>query len=224
MRTAASIIAVVALLVAPVQATLVLNDDFPVVPLLVAPGGTSSTITLSVAEDSSPTDNVTAFQVGLDIVPNGVTTGTLTFATPTTSAASPEPPNYIFTVTPNQGLNVQNPGAAGLELFVSDFNNPYTGGVDVTTAVNLFEITFAASLDASGLFDIVVRRGTTLWTDNQSPTQMSQYFTNVPDGSGGVVIGQISVSAIPEAGGFAALALVSAVVGAWRFVKRQFFQ
>ena len=158
--------------------------------------------------------------MALDIIPNGVTTGTLSVATPTTSATSPEPPSYVFAATPNQGLSVQNPGPSGIELFFSDINNPFTGGVDVTAAVDLVAIAFTASSDASGLFDIVARRGTTLWTDAQTPTQMSQFFSNVPNGSGGVVIGQVLVSAIPEAGAFATVGLV-ALVGVFGWAAKR---
>jgi hypothetical protein len=38
---------------------------------------------------------------------------------------------------------------------------------------------------------------------------------------GPTVIGQVNVAAIPEAGAFAGLALVSAVIGAWHFVRRR---
>ena len=50
---------------------------------------------------------------------------------------------------------------------------------------------------------------------------MERSFANPPDGSGFAIIGRVTVSAIPEASAFAALAFVSAVVGAWQVAKRK---
>jgi hypothetical protein len=49
------------------------------------------------------------------IVAGGVVTGTLTFATPTSSATATEAANYLFAAPmPNHGFNVAN---SGTELF-----------------------------------------------------------------------------------------------------------
>ena len=57
---------------------------------------------------------------------------------------------------------------------------------------------FLASSNASGLFGIYALEGAALtqWTDSNLNTQ---FFTNVPDGTGMVLIGEVSVVPEPSA-------------------------
>jgi hypothetical protein len=214
---------VFATIVVPAQATLVIATDHPSgTPLVVAPGATSSDLTAFVFDPAPasavPADNLTAYQVRLTIVPQGGSLGTLTFATPTTGTATP-PSNYVLAGA-NFGIAATNSGSG---LFFFDFNFPFAGGVDVpdSPGKNLLAMTFSASMDAAGLFDIVALAGAvnTVWTDNGMPPSTRE-FNNVPLAGGPVVIGQVDVTAvIPEAGALASLALVGCVVVAWRVVK-----
>jgi PEP-CTERM motif len=132
--------------------------------------------------------------VSLQIAPEAGAIGTVTFATPTTSATATEPSNYVFAVPANAGLNVTNSSSS---MFFYDYNSPFSGGIDVpqSPGKNLLTMTFNATAGASGKFDVVALPGSanTEWTDNTQPTQLGHAFLNVPAGSP-VVIGQILVA------------------------------
>jgi hypothetical protein len=229
----ASFIAVCLLLATPARrghADPVLTTDFPSpTPLSVQAGDTSTAMTLSVFDNeldglAMTADRLTAYTVTLQIVPQLGATGTLTFATPTTSTAATEPANYLLGSVVNFGLNVTNSGS---QLYAFDFDTETLGtdsdGVDVTEAgFNVLAMTFAASADASGLFNIVVVPGptNTQWADNAMGTQGEHDFFNVPAMGGNVVVGQVSVTAVPEASSFVALGLASLAVAAGQWVRR----
>ncbi len=225
MRIATSFAVCLALLGTGQQAgaTLVLATDFPSgSPLMMNAGSPSTAMTVSTYDSTTGSlaaDNLSGYQVSLQIVPQGGATGSLTFATPTTSGSATEPANYIFAAVNNAGLNVTNLGGS---LFFFDFNDPYTGGVDVPDGAgsNLVAMTFNASLGTSGLFDIVADREFTEWTDSASPTQMARFFTNVPSGTGTVVIGQVQVAPIPEPSGAIAITVLLVIGGLCQFRRR----
>lgn len=188
------------------QADFVLESDAPVgTPLVTNAGFNSSAMTIRVFDQtngSNPEDNVSGFNVMLMIEPQSGATGTLTFASPLTGSGVAEPSNYLFASVSNFGLDVTNTGS---EIVFFDFDDLFSGGVDVGGApgFNMIDLTFEASMDASGLFNIVAVPGTgnTEWTDSAAPTQMEQSFVNVPSLGGNVAIGQVSVTAIPEPSG-----------------------
>jgi hypothetical protein len=228
MRTAAFIAVCLALAAAAHRAAAVpiLETDRPVgSPLVVEPGTTSTmTMTVSIRDTGpgmDPEDNLTGFNVALKIVPVGVPNGMLTFATPMTSPTAAEPVTYVFESVANNGLNVANTGG---DLFAYDFVTGVlvsTSGVDVTeSGYNLISLTFTASMDALGAWDIVAvpGAGNTQWADNATGGPVEQPFANVPNMGGQVTIGR--VSAVPEAGAALFLALAAAAGGAWRIVRR----
>jgi hypothetical protein len=136
--------------------------------------------------------------------------------------------NYIFAAVAHGPFFVDTSPPMSDLYFSDSYTGAYpmgVGGVNVPggAGYNLADITFTASVDASGTFNIVALPGlgNSEWTDSSFPTQMEQEYANVNPMTGPVVIGQVQVAAVPEAGAFAALALVTAAVGAWHFVKRR---
>ena len=210
----------VALIASPACAEIILATDYPSgSPLAMNSGSNSSNMTASVFDStagSATVDNLTGYQVRLQIVPQGGSVGTVTFATPTTGTAA-APANYVLAGA-NFGIATTNSSSS---LFFFDFNFPFSGGVDVpqTPGKNLLAMTFTASAGALGLFDImaVPNVPNTEWTDNSQPIQLRRTFGNVPDGGGLVVIGQVDVTAIPEPSAFA---LASFALGLWQFRRR----
>ncbi|HVC96415.1 MAG TPA: hypothetical protein VND64_22205, partial [Pirellulales bacterium] len=79
----------------------------------------------------------------------------------------------------------------------SEAGVPVPGG----SGANLLQMDFFASSDASGLFGIYAVEGlaNTVWTDDNITTQ---FFTNAPDETGTVLIGEVKlpggVQPIPE--------------------------
>ncbi len=166
-------------------------------PLTMLPNTTSDESLLSVQNDTFPNsigEFLSGYQVALQIVPQAATTGSVTFASPVTGSLLAEPANYVFSSVDNLGLDATN---SGDELFLFDLDLSAT---DVPTAPgnNIAAMTFLASSDAVGLFDIVAIPGAanSVWTDDFF---RSRDFANVPAIGGPVVIGQIMV--VPEPSG-----------------------
>jgi len=141
--------------------------------------------------DNSPQDVMAAWNFQLEIIANSGTTGTLTFQGPVTGTAN-NPPNYIFGAN-GLGIAATNSGSI---LSANDFFDPSVGsGVPVpgSPGANLLQMDFLASSNALGLFGIYADEGAayTQWTDSSFTTQL---FTNVPDGTGTVLIGEVMVT------------------------------
>ncbi len=175
---------------------MLLTSNPPGTPLVMSAGTTSTPMLLSVVSDNSPNDIATAWNVALQISPESGATGTLTFQDPATGTAT-NPPNYLFGAN---GLGIVTDNT-GNQLTANDFIDFSTSsGVVVpgTPGANLLQMDFLASSNASGLFGIyaVEGPGETQWTDSNNATQ---FFTNVPGGTGDVLIGEVFIpQAVPE--------------------------
>src|SRR5262249_43261161 len=106
----------------------------------------------------------------------------------------------------------------------NDFFNPAVGvGTPVPGApgANLLQIDFRASAGASGLFGIYALEGagTTQWTDANFTTQ---FFTNVPNGTGMIRIGEVLVlQAVPEPSSIVLMGLAGVAIVAARWPRRR---
>ena len=164
-------------------------------------GTTSGPMLASVVSDNPPNDVMESWNFQLKIVPDAGASGTLTFQDPATGTP-PNPANYVFGAN-GLGIVAINSGST---LSANDFFDPSVGpGAPVPGApgANLLQMDFLASSNASGLFGIYAVEGAALtqWTDSNFTTQ---FFTNVPDGTGMVRIGEVLVSssAVPEPSSF----------------------
>jgi PEP-CTERM motif len=205
--------AFLALVAGNTRGALVLSTSNPAgTPLMMSAGTTSGTMLVNVVSDNPPNDIMAAWNLQLEIVPNSGATGSLMFQDPATGTP-PNPPNYIFDVN-GLGIAVTNGGST---LSANDFFNPSVGpGVAVPGApgANLLQMDFLASSNASGSFGIFAVEGaaTTSWTDSNANTQL---FTNVPNGTALVQIGEVLISqvqSVPEPSSFALLGLAGAIL------------
>ncbi len=194
------------------QAGVVLSTSNPPgTPLTMSAGTTSGTMLVNIVSDNPPNDVMAAWNLQLEIVPNSGATGTLAFQDPATGTP-PNPPNYIFG---SNGLGIASTNG-GSTLNANDFFDPSIGsGVSVpgSPGANLLQMDFLASSTASGTFGIFALEGAanTLWNDsNINP----QFFTNVPDGTGMVQIGEVVIaqSAVPEPSSLVLLGLAGAAL------------
>ena len=191
--------AIVCLLANSLQAGVILGTSNPAdTPLMMNPGMTSGLMLVNVVSDNFPKDVMAAWNFRLEINPESGATGMLTFQDPATGTPA-NPSNYIFGGD-GFGISATNTGSV---LSANDFYTGSEAGVPVPggSGANLLQMDFFASSDASGLFGIYAVEGlaNTVWTDDNITTQ---FFTNAPDETGTVLIGEVKlpggVQPIPE--------------------------
>jgi hypothetical protein len=153
----------------------------------------------------------------LMIAPESGATGNVTFQDPTGMSA-PNPTNYVFG---SNGLGIAlYPNNTPTVLGANDFFDPNVGVgaiVPGNPGANLLQMDFLASSNASGLFGIYAVKGSavTQWTDGGFSTL---FFTNVPDGSGLVLIGEVKIvgQSVPEPSSLGLLGLAAATLASWQ--------
>jgi hypothetical protein len=197
------------------RAGVVLGTDYSSgTPLSMTAGTTSGPMLVDVVSDNAPNDVMGAWNFQLVIVAGAGATGTLVFQDPANSTTPVPPANYIFG-TDGFGMSVVNTGSS---LTADDFYYNLassTPGVVVpgSPGANLLQMDFLASSGASGSFGIYAMEGAgiTQWTDSGFKTQ---YFTNVPAGTGLVEIGAVMVSpqSVPEPSSLGLLGLAVATL------------
>jgi hypothetical protein len=199
---------------------MLVTSNPPGTPLTMSAGTTSAPMLVSVVSDNPPSDVMSAWNFLLKILPDAGATGTLTFQDPATGTP-PNPPNYIFG---GNGLGIAATNG-GSQLSVNDFFDPGIGPgaiVPGSPGANLLQMDFLASSNASGLFGIYALEGLALtqWTDSNATTQ---FFTNVPDGTGMVRVGDVLIAqSIPEPSSLVLFGLAGAALAGWRwgYVRR----
>jgi hypothetical protein len=201
------------------------TSNAPGTPLTMTPGATSGPMVVNVSSNGFP-NNMADWQFRLIITPEAGAIGSLTFKDPASGITSPSnPTNYVFG---NHGTGiVATNGNGGLQLDANDFDNNFGTSVPGSPGANLLQLTFLSSSNASGLFSISAVQGNafTLWDDG-SNLNNPQFFTNVPNGTGSVPIGEVRVqgtaTAAPEPSALTLLGFgVVTLIGSRRLWKKQ---
>lgn len=206
-----------AALASPARADVVTltTTNPPGTPLTMAPNATSGLMTVGVANTAAPVDRMTGWFFTLMIVPDAGSTGTVTFASPPTGSPA-HPPNYIFAQS-FVGINVTN---AGNLLRAFDDDNDVNGTPVPQAGASLLQLSFASSPTANGTFGVFAQEGqsNTGWTNQAGVTQ---FFGNVPNGTGSIRIAEVSVTGVPEPGTLVLTGLAGLAVAARRRRQNQ---
>ena len=217
-------VAFLGLLGSSAQAGLTLGTNAPPgTPLTMAAGTTSGPMLVNIVSDNYPNDIMTAWNVTLEILPVTSTTGTLTFQDPATGTPPNPATNNIFG-SDGYGIAATNLGS---QLSANDFFYSLSGAsapsVPGAPGANLLQMDFLASPTASGLFGIYAFEGTALtqWTDADA-VPSTQLFSNVPAGTGTVLIGEVLITAVPEPGSIVLLGTGGAALAGWLWRRKQF--
>ncbi|MFI5001170.1 MAG: hypothetical protein ACHQK9_14940 [Reyranellales bacterium] len=183
--------------------------------------GVSPTFTVGIENLTSPaTDQLFAWQLGLLIVPEASATGTLKFLTATL------PSNYVLAGKTTTGLLPAFSGpSTSISPFIGDATSDPTGVVVPASGDNLLAVTFTASSNAKGFFDIfavplvVPGAPASTWFD-QNFNQRD--FANVPSTGGNVQIGTMDIgqASIPEPQSVVLLISGVLTLVAYRLVRR----
>ena len=159
------------------------------------------------SDDPAPpeSENLTAWQLTLTIVPERGASGTVSIANVLQATRYLlEGINLGFRYTVTGGATVRD------TLVAFDLNFPFSGGARVpVTGSGLMDVSFAASANAAGTFGLYATPdvGSSEWSDNTEGQSAARAFENLPAGAA-VRIGEIRV--VPEsAGGFDPLRITS---------------
>jgi hypothetical protein len=208
------------LMVGGAHAGAVLGTSNPAgTPLITDAGAVSGPMFVNVSSNNPPNDIMSGWNFTLKVAPETGASGTLTFQDPGNGPA-PIPPSYIFGGD-SIGITAVN---GGNQLGASDFFDTNIGnGVAVpgTPGSNLLQMDFLASSNALGLFGVYALEGAPLteWTDGNSNPQL---FTNVPNGTGMVLIGEVLIlGSVPEPSSFVLLALGCTALAGWQWRRHR---
>lgn len=182
---------------------------------LSQPAG-STPLTLQFSNDN-PTDgafssSMSGYGVHLRLVPQAGATGTLAISG--TSSLTNPTTNALF---PSSDFVLATPVEGG--FVVSAFESTDTARLVPQTPVNAFSF-FLSSSDALGTFNIVVDGigGSTSYNNINDPD--TEYFFGNADGSN-LVVGQITVTAVPEPSSIALVGCGGLALAAWQLRRRR---
>lgn len=182
---------------------------------LAQPAG-STPLTVQFSNDN-PTDgafssSMSGYGVHLRFVPQSGATGTLAISG--TSSLTNPITNALF---PSSDFVLANPVEGG--FVVSAFESTDTARLVPLAPVNAFSFVLSSS-DALGTFNMVVDGigGSTSYNNINDPD--TEYFFGNADGAN-LVVGQITVTAVPEPSSIALIGCAGFALTAWQFRRRR---
>lgn len=194
--------------------------------LELQPGGTGL-FTFSATNDAGAiSEDFLGWTMGFQVLPSGVTSGSLTVGELFNAATNPAvlgveveitQPNQIFVLANSGTIN----GSTGFRsMTINSLDTLAT--LQGSTSYNLGDLTFTASPDAAGTWNVYAVQqadpfAKTYWTD---AALADGQFGNLPQsgGNSSVLVGTISVNAVPEPSSLmlAASAIVASGWFGWR--------
>ena len=166
---------------------------------------TSGSITFSAGNDAGDiTADFAGWTLGIQLLPSGTTTGTLTLGTLTQPVSNPMPTGTLSISQPSlltlANSAIINTSTSFYQIAV-DTIDPILGTVLGNTSYNLGTLDISASANASGTWNLyAVQQGGSFAQSYWSGSLTDSDFGNLPSGAGNssILIGTVSVTAVPE--------------------------
>jgi len=187
--------------------------------------GTSGTFRFSATNDAGDiSENFVGWTIGVQVLPSGVTTGTLTIASLAQPLVNPMPTGTVDITQPTLStLALSGTINGSTQYWLTNITaTEVLGSLTGNTSYNLGDLLFSASGNASGVWNVyaVQQGGSFLKTYWNDASLGDNAFSNLPIGSqgtnGSVLIG--TITAVPEPSTIALLGMSVASAGwyAWR--------
>jgi hypothetical protein len=224
-RTSAAVAVALCLLalVATASATTLTLDTGKSLTLLQ---GGSGLFTFSASNDAGDiTNNFFGWNIGFQVLPSGVTSGSLNVEELFQPSVNPAVAGDLEFIQPDQVLLLANSASINGS---TNFRSMSINSLDTlatlqgSTSYNLGNVSFSATLDAAGTWNVYAVQqadpfAKTFWTNG---SLADVQFGNLPQSAGdsSVLIGTISVTAVPEPSSLllAGSAIVAAGWFGWR--------
>ena len=187
--------------------------------------GSATQIQLQIHGDPTVMTQVLGWQVSLQVEPQTGATGGVRF-----SGATIPSQDYLLGVN-GHGLSGDPVSPVSrITLLDADTSNPLEGGtIGMAETLRLADIEIQSSSDATGMFKIaLIDEGPTSpgalahrtqWT-NDAIEDMQ--FDNVARNSAPILLGTVSVTAVPEPNAFTYVLVVISAIGAQDWLRRRF--
>lgn len=199
--------------------------------LTLAPGETG-TLTLSAANDAGAiTDNFSGWVLGLQLVPSGVTSGTVSFGSLSNAVVNPAIVGSLAELEFLNELTSFPPGTTvngrGNYQSLAIIDNGDANTLAGSTSYNLGDLSLTATGDADGTWNVFAVNlpsadGTRSYWYDAGFTEVA--FVNIPVPSAGnttsLLIGTVTVTSVPEPGSLT-LAAVGALVAVGAAARRR---
>ena len=157
-------------------------------------GGSPPPVMVVGIEDTTATGTLlTAWQLGLEIIPDTGATGQIRFSTATI------PDSYLLDER-SSGLAPTFTGPSTTIATIGDQDALFTGVPVSETGQNLLQLGFDAVAGSSGCFLIAAVPGEFSGSSWYAEDFSAQEFLNVPLSGGAVVLGSITIVPVPEPG------------------------
>jgi hypothetical protein len=169
----------------------------------------SGTITFSAGNDAGDiTADFLGWTLGIQLLPSGTTTGSLTLGSLTQPVSNPMPDGSAGSITITQPSTFTLANSASINNSTTysqiaiEFVDPLLGTVLSNTSYNLGTLSINSSANASGTWNLyaVQQAGgfhQSYWTDG---SLTDNDFGNLPRGAGNssILIGTVSITGVPE--------------------------
>ena len=184
---------------------------------------TTGSMTFSFTNNAGSITDFLSWTLGIQVLPSGSASGTLTLGTLSIPVVNPMPTSFVDGTQPTLAT-LANSGTINnsTQYYQISIQGPGTETILGNTSYNMGTLGFTASGAAAGTWNVYAVQQAGVFAEsywfNDSITDTD--FGNLPRGAGNssILLGTVTVSAVPEPGSLAAAAVTGGIAAccAWR--------